>query len=57
MTDEQSNYTLALPLKPVGYWVLYEGAPQRMMFAMYRKPTEQQIKNTEELLGWKWRDE
>jgi len=26
------------------------------MFSMYQKPTDEQIKNTEELLGWKWKD-
>ena len=26
-------------------------------FAMYAKPTDEQIKNTKELLGWDWIDE
>jgi hypothetical protein len=26
------------------------------MFSMYQKPTDDHIKNTEELLGWKWKD-
>ena len=56
MNDTSKEYTFTAPPKPVGYWVLYEGAPQLMMFEMHHKPTEQKIKNTEELLGWKWRD-
>lgn len=43
--------------KPVGWWVLYAQGPQRTVLAMYHKPTDEQIKNTEQLLGWKWRDE
>jgi hypothetical protein len=46
---------LELP-KPVGYWILYPGPPQHTAFAMYVKPTDEQIKNTEQLLGWKWKD-
>jgi hypothetical protein len=41
---------------PVGAWVLYSGAPSTTKFMMYAKPTDEQIKNTEELLGWKWAD-
>jgi len=42
--------------KAVGNWVLYANAPQTMKFRMYAKPTDEQIKNTEALLGWKWED-
>jgi hypothetical protein len=42
--------------RPVGYWVLYPQATQCTTFAMYHKPTDEQIKNTEQLLGWGWRD-
>lgn len=48
--------TIYKPPEPVGYWVLYPGAAQIKMFAMYRKPTDEQIKNTEQLLGWGWKD-
>jgi hypothetical protein len=41
---------------PVGYWVLYPQATPHTAFAMYHKPTDEQIKNTEQLLGWGWRD-
>lgn len=42
--------------EPVGYWVLYPHSTPYTKFAMYAKPTDEQIKNTEELLGWKWED-
>jgi hypothetical protein len=42
--------------KAVGNWVLYANAPQTLKFRMYAKPTDEQIKNTEALLGWKWED-
>ncbi len=50
------SFTIFTPPTPVGYWILYPGHPQRTAFAMYAKPTDEQIKNTEQLLGWKWED-
>ena len=44
------------PPQPVGWWVLYAEVPQSTVFAMYYKPTDEQIKNTEQLLGWTWKD-
>ena len=44
----------ALPKPPVGYWVLYPGSPMKIKFAVYLRPTDEQIKNTEALLGWGW---
>jgi hypothetical protein len=44
------------PLKPVGYWILYAEANPHTSFAMYHKPTPEQIENTQKLLGWTWRD-
>jgi hypothetical protein len=41
---------------PVGYWILYPHSTPYTKFAMYHKPTDEQIKNTEQLLGWKWED-
>ena len=38
--------------KPVGWWVISEV----FHVALYKKPTDEHIKNHEELLGWKWRD-
>jgi hypothetical protein len=51
------NYTIIQPPKPVGYWVLYPQGTPHTQFAMYHKPTDEQIKNTEQLLGWGWKDE
>jgi hypothetical protein len=45
-----------LPPSPVGFWVLYKEGLLNTSFAMYHKPTDEQIKNTEQLLGWQWRD-
>ena len=42
--------------KPIGYWCLYDLESYNIMFSMYQKPTDEQIKNTEELLGWKWKN-
>lgn len=50
------TYSFVQSPKHIGYWVLYEQAPQKVSFAMYHKPTDEQIKNTEQLLGWKWVD-
>jgi hypothetical protein len=39
----------------VGFWKLsYGNETSFTQFAMYARPTDQQIKNTEELLGWTW---
>ena len=50
------KYNIQKPPTPVGYWMLYAGSVPYTVFAMYAKPTDEQIKNTEELLGWKWKD-
>lgn len=57
MTTTQTIVLASTP-KPVGYWVLGwsgDGHPY-VQFCMYKKPTDEQIKNTEALLGWKWID-
>ena len=51
-----TEYKFHKPPEPVGYWVLYDLNNPSFYFPMYTKPTEQQIKNTEDLLGWKWKD-
>lgn len=51
-----STYTIAKPPKPVGWWVLGHGGYGTTQFAIYVKPTDDQIYNTEQLLGWKWKD-
>jgi hypothetical protein len=52
----KENCTFLQTPKAVGAWVLYDSAPQKMKFMVYAKPTDEQIKNTEALLGWKWED-
>ena len=51
-----TGYTISQHPKPVGHWVLYKQAALKTQFAVYHKPTDEQIKNTEQLLGWQWRD-
>ena len=48
--------TITQPPKPVGAWVLYPKGALKTIFTMYHKPTDEQIKNTEQLLGWGWED-
>lgn len=50
------EYAFATLTKPVGYWILYAEITPQTKFAMYHKPTDAQIYNTEQLLGWKWED-
>lgn len=51
-----ANIRLATPSKPVGYWVLYPKQSPHTKLPMYHKPTDYQIYNTEQLLGWGWED-
>ena len=51
-----SSFTFSSSPKPVGFWVLYPGVAAQTKFAMYRRPTDEQIKNTEALLGWGWEE-
>ena len=56
-----SNYKIYVPPKPIGAWIIDPpdndtGTEPCLMFAVFKKPTTQQIKNTEETFGWKWRD-
>ena len=50
------KFTFAAPPKPIGFWVLYPGASTHTRFAMYLRPTDEQIRNTEALLGWGWEE-
>ena len=49
-------FTFAVPPKPVGYWVLYPGHALQTRFGMFVRPTDEQIANTQALLGWGWED-
>jgi hypothetical protein len=51
-----TEYVVFNQPKPVGYWILGPQGAWKTQFAMYSKPTDEQIKNTEQLLGWKWED-
>jgi hypothetical protein len=46
------NYSLYVAPNPVGYWLV--GGHLRLY--VLKKCTDEQIKNTEELLGWIWKD-
>lgn len=58
--DPTTVYKLQKPPKSVGAWVIDpspdEGHGPSTMFYIFRKPTDEQIKNTEQAFGWKWKD-
>jgi hypothetical protein len=58
--DPTTVYKFYEPPKPVGAWVIDpspdEGHGPSTMFHVFRKPTDEQIKNTEQAFGWKWKD-
>ena len=56
VTNLTPTYAFFQPPKPVGAWVLDPGGVVQTQFAMYSKPTDEQIKNTETMFGWKWKD-
>ena len=48
---------LKTPPKPVGYWAISKGSDGYCIrFAAFKKPTDEQIKNHAEMLGWEWED-
>ena len=49
-----NEITFNIQPEPIGYWRLAYGGSIYTQFAMYAKPTDEQIKNTKELLGWDW---
>jgi len=54
-SENTPTYTFVSPPNPVGYWRLY-GGPCCTRFAMYERPTDEQIANTTRLLGWVWEE-
>ena len=46
---------LNAPPEVVGYWLLGPDVPGVIALPVYGMPTDEQIKNTEALLGWAWR--
>ena len=54
----EGEYTVIVQPKPVGYWA-FGASPAGVgcvQFAVYSKVTDEQIKATEDLLGWKWKE-
>ncbi len=56
LIGNQPTLYIATPPKPAGFWVLYPGSVPQTRFAMFLRPTDEQIKNTEALLGWGWEE-
>ena len=58
--DPTTVYKFYEPPKPVGAWVIDpspdEGHGPSTTFYIYHRPTDEQIKNTEQAFGWKWKD-
>ena len=50
------TFTFIAPPKAVGFWVLYPGNATKIRLTMFVRPTDEQIKNTEALLGWGWEE-
>ena len=50
---KDTGFTIYKPTPPVGFWRLSDST-MSFSIAMYSKPTDEQIRNTEALLGWKW---
>ena len=53
---QMMQWKICMPPTPVGWWCLYKTDGYSTQFAVWEKPTDEQIKNTEELLGWKWKE-
>lgn len=53
---DQTQCVFRRPPEPVGYWCLGSGNGYYTQFAMWKKPTDEQIKNHYEMLGWVWRN-
>ena len=51
--NNQSNYVFIPPPQNAGCWVI--GGTWHVYIR--EKPTDEQIKNTEQMFGWKWKDE
>ena len=56
LIDNPSTLYFAAQPKPVGFWVLYPGSDTKIKFTVFVRPTDEQIKNTEALLGWGWEE-
>ena len=54
--SEIKPYTFVTPPKPVGWWQITPDVEGNWCtkLAVYKKPEEHHIKNTEDMFGWKW---
>ena len=56
--DYQTNFESGIRFNgveckpPVGWWIIGDN----FQVALYKKPTDEHIKNHYEMLGWKWED-
>jgi len=50
-----TGYSKITGPQPVGSWVITPGVFSTR-FHVYKRPTDAQIRNTEELLGWVWEE-
>lgn len=57
-TDKEPEVTYTFFKQPqaVGYWKLGYDGYICTKFSMFKKPTDEQIKNHYEMLGWEWED-
>lgn len=55
VTAKNTSFAIYKNQSPVGFWRLSDN-PMSYCIVMYSKPTDEQIANTEKLLGWKWED-
>lgn len=54
--NELDTWKIVGPPDPVGFWIMGERSGYGTRFPMFVKPTDEEIRNTEKLLGWKWKD-
>jgi len=52
IVDNYNSSVFVKPPEPVGFWIIGGG----FSVPVHVKATDEQIKNTEELLGWKWKN-
>jgi hypothetical protein len=55
-TSGGKEYMFVKPPKVVGWWQITPDVDGgwSTKFAVYKKPEEHHIKNTEDMFGWKW---
>ena len=53
--DAPPRFAFYSPPPPAGFWII-SPSPYLIQWPVSVRPTDEQIKNTEQLLGWKWID-